>query len=89
VQGWPDDGSVKLLVSMTGKPYASNVAIARARAAQQLLFLQPANAREVAERADLARLPPLRLGLEMPPGRGLFLRRRVPTAVQVFAPRAD
>ena len=58
----------------------------RIRAARQVLYLQPASSREVAETIGVMRLPLLRLGLPFPPGRGMFVRNRVPTVVQVYGP---
>ena len=81
-----ENPSVKLVVGMTGLPWVSNVAISRARNAGGLLYLQPASAREVAERVGLTRLPPIRLGLDMPQGRGIYMHRRSPTYLQAFAP---
>jgi hypothetical protein len=51
-----------------------------------VLYLQPASSREVAETIGVMRLPLLRLGLAMPQGRGMFVRNRVPTVVQVYRP---
>lgn len=50
---------------------------------RQILFLQPGSSREVADFVGLTRLPLLRLGLEMPAGRGVFVANRRSTVVQV------
>ncbi|HWL38319.1 MAG TPA: FtsK/SpoIIIE domain-containing protein [Frankiaceae bacterium] len=55
---------------------------------RQILFLQPGSAREVSDLVGV-RLPLLRLGLEMPRGRGMFVANRVPVVAQVCDPLYD
>ena len=86
VQGIGPNRSVHLLGATTSFGYSNNEVVKRARAARQVVYLQPGSAREVAEVIGVMRLPLLRLGLPMPPGRGMFVRNRVPTVVQVDAP---
>ena len=86
MSGLGPNRSVRLLGSSTSFGYSNNEVVKRVRAARQVLYLQPASAREVAETIGVMRLPLLRLGLQMPPGRGMFVRNRVPTVVQVFLP---
>lgn len=78
--------SVRMLGSTTSFGYSNNEVVKRIRAARQVLHLQPGSAREVAETIGVMRLPLLRLGLPFPPGRGMFVRNRVPTVVQVYRP---
>jgi S-DNA-T family DNA segregation ATPase FtsK/SpoIIIE len=86
VQGLGQNRSVRLLGSTTSFGYSNNEVVKRVRSARQVLYLQPGSAREVAEVIGVMRLPLLRLGLELPPGRGMWVRNRVPTVVQVYAP---
>jgi hypothetical protein len=76
-----------MLGATTSFGYSNNEVVKRIRAARQVLHLQPGSAREVAETIGVMRLPLLRLGLSFPPGRGMFVRNRVPTVVQVHLPR--
>jgi S-DNA-T family DNA segregation ATPase FtsK/SpoIIIE len=86
VQGLAANRSLRLLGSTTSFGYSNNEVVKRIRAARQVLYLQPASSREVAETIGVLRLPLLRLGLDLPPGRGMFVRNRVPTVVQVYLP---
>lgn len=86
VQGLGQNRSVHLLGATTSFGYSNNEVVKRVASARQVLYLQPGSSREVAERIGVMRLPVLRLGLEMPPGRGMFVRSRVPTVVQTYAP---
>lgn len=79
--------SIRMLGATTSFGYSNNEVVKRIRAARQVLHLQPGSAREVAETIGVMRLPLLRLGLSFPPGRGMFVRNRVPTVVQVHLPR--
>ncbi|HEU5085645.1 MAG TPA: FtsK/SpoIIIE domain-containing protein [Acidimicrobiales bacterium] len=86
MSGFGPNRSVRMLGATTSFGYSGNEVVKRIRAARQVLHLQPASAREVAETIGVMRLPLLRLGLPMPPGRGMFVRNRVPTVVQVHLP---
>ncbi len=86
VQGLGQDRSVHVLGSTSSFGYSSNELVKRVTSARQVLYLQPGSAREVAERIGVMRLPVLRLGLEMPQGRGMFVRNRIPTVIQTYAP---
>jgi S-DNA-T family DNA segregation ATPase FtsK/SpoIIIE len=86
VSGLAANRSVRMLGSTTSFGYSNNEVVKRIRAARQVLYLQPGSSREVAETIGVLRLPLLRLGLTMPPGRGMFVRNRVPTVVQVYLP---
>ncbi|MDE0805759.1 MAG: hypothetical protein OSA99_20845, partial [Acidimicrobiales bacterium] len=77
---------IRFIGSTTSFGYSNNDVIKRVRSARQVLFTQPASSREVAEAIGVVRLPLLRLGLDMPPGRGMWVRNRVPVVVQVLAP---
>ncbi len=86
VQGVGANRSVRMLGSTTSFGYSNNEVVKRIRAARQVLYLQPSSAREVAEMIRVMRLPLLRLGLKMPPGRAMAVRNRVPTVVQTYLP---
>ncbi|MGV3759498.1 MAG: FtsK/SpoIIIE domain-containing protein [Actinomycetota bacterium] len=86
VQGLGANRSIRMLGSTTSFGYSNNEVVKRIRAARQVLYLQPSSAREVAETIGVMRLPLLRLGLPMPPGRGMAVRNRVPTVVQTYLP---
>lgn len=86
VMGLGQNRSVRMLGSTTSFGYSNNEVVKRIRSARQVLYLQPASSREVAETIGVMRLPLLRLGLSMPPGRGMFVRNRIPTVVQVHLP---
>jgi hypothetical protein len=86
VAGLAANRGIRMLGSSTSFGYSNNEVVKRIRAARQVLYLQPGSSREVAETIGVLRLPLLRLGLSMPPGRGMFVRNRVPTVVQVYVP---
>lgn len=86
VSGLGHDRSVRMIGSTTSFGYSNNEVVKRIRAARQVLYLQPGSSREVAEVIGVMRLPLLRLGLELPPGRGMWVRNRVPTLVQAYVP---
>lgn len=86
MSGLGPNRSIRLLGSSTTFGYSNNEVVKRVRAARQVLYLQPASSREVAETIGVMRLPLLRLGLQMPPGRGMWVRNRVPTVVQTYRP---
>lgn len=86
VSGLATNRSIRMLGSSTSFGYSNNEVVKRIRAARQVVYMQPASAREVAETIGVMRLPLLRLGLDMPPGRAMFVRNRVPTVVQVYLP---
>jgi S-DNA-T family DNA segregation ATPase FtsK/SpoIIIE len=86
VAGLGPNRSIRMLGSSTSFGYSGNEVVKRVRAARQVLYLQPASSREVAETIGVMRLPLLRLGLPFPQGRGMFVRNRVPTVVQVYRP---
>jgi hypothetical protein len=86
VAGLAGQRNVRMMGSSTSFGYSNNEVVKRIRAARQVLYLQPGSSREVAETIGVLRLPLLRLGLPMPPGRGMFVRNRVPTVVQVLLP---
>jgi hypothetical protein len=86
VAGLGHDRSVRMLGSTTSFGYSNNEVVKRIRAARQVLYLQPGSSREVAEVIGVMRLPLLRLGLDLPPGRGMWVRNRVPTVVQAYVP---
>ncbi|WP_229023237.1 FtsK/SpoIIIE domain-containing protein [Actinomarinicola tropica] len=86
VMGLGPNRSIRFLGSSTSFGYSNNEVVKRVRAARQVLYLQPSSSREVAETIGVMRLPLLRLGLQMPPGRGMFVRNRVPTVVQTYLP---
>lgn len=88
VAGLAANRGVRMLGSSTAFGYSNNEVVKRIRAARQVLYLQPGSSREVAETIGVLRLPLLRLGLSMPPGRGMFVRNRVPTVVQVYVPES-
>lgn len=86
VSGLGPNRAIRMLGSSTSFGYSNNEVVKRIRAARQVLYLQPASSREVAETIGVMRLPLLRLGLQFPPGRGMFVRNRVPTVVQTYLP---
>ena len=86
VMGFGPNRSLRFLGSTTSFGYSNNEVVKRIRGARQVLYLQPGSSREVAEVIGVMRLPLLRLGLTMPPGRGMFVRNRVPTVTQVTLP---
>lgn len=86
VSGLGHDRSVRMIGSTTSFGYSNNEVVKRIRAARQVLYLQPGSSREVAEVIGVMRLPLLRLGLDLPPGRGMWVRNRVPTVVQAYVP---
>jgi S-DNA-T family DNA segregation ATPase FtsK/SpoIIIE len=88
VQGLGQNRAIHLIGSTTSFGYSNNELVRRIVAARQVLYLQPGSSREVAERIGVMRLPVLRLGLPLPPGRGMFVRSRVPTVLQTYAPDA-
>lgn len=86
VMGLGQNRSIRFLGATTTFGYSGNEVVKRVRSARQVLFLQPGSSREVAEVIGVMRLPLLRLGLPMPPGRGMFVRNRIPVVTQVFTP---
>ncbi len=80
--------SIRVAGSASSFGYSNNELVKRTRAARQVLYLQPGSSREVAEVIGVMRLPLLRLGLRFPPGRGMWVRNRIPTVVQTVMPES-